>query len=121
MWFGGHSMSADGVTPAQIGGRLPAFTGQSWDVALLLTVLGSSVLLLTVAVFVSGPLFAVTTIVTVAEAPLARVPRSQETVEVPRHLPSLQARRDERDPGRQGSFSATAVAASGPRFATVNV
>ena len=78
----------DAVTPAQIGGRLPAFTVVV-AVALLLALLGSEVVLLTVVVLERGPLLAVTTIVTVAEAPLFSVPRLQDTVEVPLQLPTL--------------------------------
>ena len=90
-------------------------------VALLLAWFGSSVLLVTVAVLERGPLLAVTTIVIVAEPPLARLPRLQVTVVVPLQLPTLGVAETKLTPAGNGSLSTTAAAASGPPLETIRV
>ncbi len=85
----------------------------------LFAVLGSLVVLVTDAVFVSAPVpVAVTLIVIVADLPEASVPRLQVTVVVP--VQPVEAERSV-SPLGSGSVTITAAAGLGPLFFTVSV
>jgi hypothetical protein len=91
-------------------------------VALLFAVLGSEVVELTVAVFESGAAaVGVTTIVTVAEAPEASVPRLHVTVAVPEQEPTDGVADTKVTPAGSVSLTLTAAAALGPALAAVSV
>src|SRR5437773_2289295 len=93
-----------------------------WDVtvadALLFAMLGSVTAEETVAVLVMLPaVFAVTTMVAVAPALLARLPRLQVTVPVAREqVPWDDAADTKVTPAGRGSVRMTPVAAAGPPF-----
>jgi hypothetical protein len=90
-------------------------------VAELLPGTGSAVEDDTVAVLLNGPADAVTTIVTVALAPLASEPRAHVTVAVPEHDPTDADDDTNVTPAGSGSLTATAAAAFGPALCTDNV
>ena len=91
-------------------------------VAELFAELGSEVVDDTVAVFESGPAaVGVTTIAIVAEAPFARVPRMQVTIEVPEQEPTDGVADTNVTPAGSVSLTETPAAESGPPFATVSV
>ena len=96
-------------------------------VALLLAVLGSAWLALAVAVFVSVPSGRrLTTIVIVADEPLAMLPRLQLTVITlfalaERQLPCVVLSDASWTRAGRGSVTETVVAAEGPRLRTVRV
>jgi hypothetical protein len=90
--------------------------------SLLLLVFGSDWLPVTLAVLVFVPaLVGVTTIVTVAEAPLARLPRLQVTMLVPLQLPWLGVADTKATPVGNVSVIVTPVAVAGPLLLTVIV
>ena len=92
-------------------------------VALLLVVFGSPVELLADAVFHTSPLVISgrTTIVTVAVAPDASVPRSQLIALVPLHVPCVVVVETHETSAGSESLSLTLDALSGPPFDTVIV
>jgi hypothetical protein len=84
--------------------------------------LASGVELETVAVLVAVPaVTALTTIVAVAEPPLASVPRLQDTVEVPEHVPAVVDADTKLTSAGNGSLTVAATAESGPAFAALIV
>jgi hypothetical protein len=89
-------------------------------VARLFDILESGSLALTLAVFAIEPmLIGVTSIVTVAKAPVVRLPMVHMTVLVPLQLPweGFALRKD--TPNGSASVTRTPVAAEGPRLVTV--
>jgi hypothetical protein len=89
-------------------------------VAVLLEGIGSGVLEVTLTVFVSVPAAAgVTTIVMVAVAPFAKVPRVQVTVVVPEQVPTEVDEETKLAPAGNTSVTDTLWAASGPPLETV--
>jgi hypothetical protein len=89
-------------------------------VAELFAVTGSGVVEVTLAVFVSVPAaVGVTTMVMVAVAAFANVPRLQVTVVVPEHEPVDAVAETKVTPAGNPSVTATPWAASGPLLVTV--
>ncbi len=83
---------------------------------------GSGSAAATEAVFVSVPsCVGVTTIVTVADAPTARLPRAHATVAVPVHVPWLGVADTRSTLAGSGSLKETPVAGCVPLFFTVSV
>src|SRR5205807_355090 len=90
--------------------------------AVLFARLGSDSVPVTVATLVAVPAFmAVTTIVTVALAPLMRFPRLQVIVPPPLQLPWLDCAETKIVLGGNASVSFTLVAEMGPLFLTLTV
>src|ERR1017187_2446489 len=89
-------------------------------VEVLFPVTGSGVVETTVAVLESGPdeFGLATTITTVAEPPLAMVPREQLTVLVPEQDPCDGVAETNVEPAGKTSFTVTPAAELGPAFAT---
>ena len=92
---------------------------------LLLVLTGSAILLLTLAVLLTLVVVATTgavaTMVTVALAPLARVPRLQVTVVLPEQVPTLGLAETNMVPAGSASVTTTLLAASGPALLMLKV
>jgi len=90
--------------------------------AVLLPPLGSDVVDDNEAVFETVPaVVGATAIVTVADPPLAIVPRLQETVAAPAHVPCVDDVETNVTPEGSGSLTATSAAGLGPAFERVSV